>query len=194
MTLIRLTQPSVEPVLPDELKAHARIDYDDEDTLIAQYLLAARRRLEQRCGRSFVTQDWELRLPKFEDVTDIPKPPTSAILSVVYLDETHVENTVDDTLYALVQGGDNENSSMIWLDLDDKPTDLADRPDAARIQFSSGWAADEVPEDIRQAILFLADHLYNNRSEVMLQPTRQEIVEVPVTVQAFIAPYIVPRM
>lgn len=194
MTLIRITPPALEPVTLQEMKNHMRVDYTDEDDLINQYISAARQKLEQRCGRSFVEQTWELRTSAFESSVEIPKPPTMEIVQVTYLDEVHVEQTVNGSLYALVEGGEFESSTLIWLDSATIPNELAVRQDAARVRFKSGWAVADVPWAIKQAMLFLADHLYNDRAEVMLQPTRQEIVQVPVTVDAFIAPYIVPRL
>lgn len=206
MALLRVAAPAVEPISLDEMKAHLRVDYDDEDPLIRGYISAARQRLEKRCGRAFVQQTWELQTDEFEDSFEIPKPPTVSITSVKYLDEDQVEQTVSAADYALVNGGDWA-SSLILIG-DEWPTDLAVRPDAVRIRFIAGWAPDgvvdpetdpgdyvaNVPWDIKQAVLFLADHLYNNRSEVMLQPTRQEIAQIPVTVDAFIAPYVIPRL
>lgn len=207
MALIRIAGPAVEPVSLDQMRAHLRVDYDDEDDLIRGYVTAARQRLEKRCGRAFVQQTWELQTDAFEDEGfEIPKPPTVSISSVKYLDEDQGEQTVSSADYALVNGGDW--ASTLILIGDAWPDDLADRPDAVRIRFVAGWAPDgvvdpetnpddyvaNVPADIKQAVLFLADHLYNNRSEVMLQPTRQEIALIPSTVDAFIAPFIVPRL
>lgn len=206
MALIRIAGPAVEPISVDDMKVHLRVDFDDEDALIAQYISAARQKLEQRCARSFVQQTWELRAAEFAETIEVPKPPTVEISSVKYIDEDGVEQTVDSADYDLVHGGEFESSSLIWLT--DRPTDLYQRADAARIQFVAGWAPDGVvdpvanPDDyvanvpwaIRQAILFLAGHLYENRESVLLAPVRQELQELPESVSAFIAPYIVPRL
>jgi uncharacterized phiE125 gp8 family phage protein len=206
MALIRIEGPAVEPVSLDEMRAHLRVDYDDEDALIRGYISAARQRLEKRCGRAFVQQTWELQTCEFEDSFEIPKPPTVSITSVTYLDRDQVEQTVGSANYALVNGGDWASSLILvgsaW------PSDLAERPDAVRIRFVAGWAPDgvvdpvtdpddyvaNVPFDVKQAILFMAAHLYENRQSVALTPVRQEIQEVPSTVDDYIAPYIIPRL
>ena len=45
MTLVQLTSPDLEPLGIADFKAHARIDTDAEDTLLAAMLLARSRRL-----------------------------------------------------------------------------------------------------------------------------------------------------
>ena len=202
MALIRIEGPAAEPVSLEEMKQHLRVDYTDEDSLIEQYISAARQKLEQRCARAFVEQTWELRTSSFEDTIEIPLPPTVGIVSVTYFDTANAEQTVDPTNYAFVDGGEEQTSSLVWMG--SKPTKLANRPDAARVRFTAGWPADydqspvdygaNVPYAIKQAILFLAAHHYENREEVMLVPTRQEIMGVVEGVDSLIAPYIIPRL
>lgn len=59
------TQPAVEPVSIDEAKLHLRVTHDDEDTLIATLISAARLHAENYCRRAFVTQKWDLYLDAF---------------------------------------------------------------------------------------------------------------------------------
>jgi uncharacterized phiE125 gp8 family phage protein len=192
MALIAISPPTNEPVSLEEMKAHLRVDYDDENDLIENYIAAARRKLELRCARAFVEQTWELQLPSFADAIQIPKPPTMDIVRVAAITSTGVEVTVPESSYALARGGDAGNSILIWNGA--PPTGLARRPDAVRIQFTAGWSVADVPDDLKQATMFLAAHLYENRASVMLTPVRQELQEVPSTVDDFIAPYIVPRL
>jgi uncharacterized phiE125 gp8 family phage protein len=60
MTLVQLTSPAIEPVSLDDFKAHARIDSEDEDTLLAAMLLAARAHTETLSGKLFITQTWRM--------------------------------------------------------------------------------------------------------------------------------------
>lgn len=55
-----ITQPTVEPVSVTELKAHLRLDFDDEDDLLEAYLQASREYFEARTGRTLhqTTLEW----------------------------------------------------------------------------------------------------------------------------------------
>lgn len=204
MALIRIAGPSVEPVSVDEVKAHLHIDYDDDDEIIGGYIKAARKKLEHRCGRSFVQQTWEYRIEAFESQIEIPILPVIEVVQITYIDEDGADQTVDDGEYAFIDAGESERSSVLltgtW------PSDVFDRPDAVRVQFKSGYAPDavtppaepdyagNVPDDIKQAMRWLVGHMIENKESVILTPTRQEFQEVPDSVETIIGPYIVPRL
>lgn len=59
------TQPAVEPVTLDEVRAHLRIDSTDEDLLLETMIQAARQQAETITRRALVTQTWTMALDKF---------------------------------------------------------------------------------------------------------------------------------
>ena len=202
MALIRIEGPAAEPVSLEEMKQHLRVDYTDEDSLIEQYISAARQKLEQRCARAFVEQTWELRTSSFEDTIEIPLPPTVGIVSVTYFDTANAEQTVDPTNYAFVDGGEEQTSSLVWMG--SKPTKLANRPDAARVRFTAGWPADydqspvdygaNVPYAIKMAIMLVAASMYELRQDTVLAPVRQDLIPLVEGAETYIAPYVVMRL
>ena len=54
--------PATEPVTVAEAKAHARIDIDDDDAMVAALITAARQWVEDTTGRCLITQQWKLTL------------------------------------------------------------------------------------------------------------------------------------
>jgi uncharacterized phiE125 gp8 family phage protein len=192
MALIRIAAAAVNLVSTEEMKAHLRVDYDQEDSLIDQYVAAACLKLEQRCARAFAQQTWEVREATFADTIEIPKPSPVELVQATYFSSAGVEETVDAAAYALVEGGEFEPSSLIWVGT--KPSDLFVRPDAARVRFKTGWVADDFPEDLKLAIMLTAAAMFELRQDVLLAPTRQEVLPLPEGASTYIAPYIIPRL
>lgn len=56
VSYVVLTEPSVEPLSLSDAKTFMRVDYDDEDTLIAQLIVDARREAEKLLKRALTTQ------------------------------------------------------------------------------------------------------------------------------------------
>ena len=55
--MIYQTSAPIAPVTLDECKAQMRIDYDDEDTIITQYILTATQDAEHRMVREIVKRN-----------------------------------------------------------------------------------------------------------------------------------------
>jgi hypothetical protein len=64
-SLVRATQPVVEPVSLTEAKRHLRVDSTAEDDLIASLISTARAWCEDYCDRTFVLTQWTMRLDSF---------------------------------------------------------------------------------------------------------------------------------
>jgi uncharacterized phiE125 gp8 family phage protein len=65
MALILVTPPAEEPVSLAEAKSHLRVDFADDDALIAGIIVAARQRAETVCRRALVSQQWRLVVDRF---------------------------------------------------------------------------------------------------------------------------------
>jgi Phage gp6-like head-tail connector protein len=65
MRLVQVTPPAIEPVTLAEAKQHARIEYPDDDALVAVLITAARRYCETAIRAAFITQTWTLYLDSF---------------------------------------------------------------------------------------------------------------------------------
>ena len=184
--------PAAPVVSTDEIKAHCHVDYSDDDALLDRFVAAATAHLDGWTGilgRCLINQDWRqdhwywptcryLRLP-FPDVSKV---------IVNYYDVDNVKQTVDGSLYDLME---DESGSKIWFkDAFTYPTIYYNRRDGLQVTVTAGYgaSASDVPEAIRQAVMLLAGHWYENREAVVLgrimAPT-----ELPFAVSALIEPY-----
>jgi len=98
-------EPTEEPVTVDELKEFARIDYDDEDTLLEEFLKAVRQAAEEYTGRKFIEQTIILQMDYWPGRTiELPVCPVISITKVGTLDEDEVETEYSSAYYYLVKG------------------------------------------------------------------------------------------
>ncbi len=84
-----LIAPTASALSVYELKQHARIDIDIEDTLLSHYIAQAQEWVEEVSGRTLVTQTWQWTFQGFPDsqaVLQVPKPPLQQVLSIQYVD------------------------------------------------------------------------------------------------------------
>jgi uncharacterized phiE125 gp8 family phage protein len=79
-----------EVVTLEEVKAHLKIDYDDENDLIAALIAQCRNRLETYCSISIgeQTKIWVYDGKRCEE-EEIPYGPVNEIVSVAYLEDTN---------------------------------------------------------------------------------------------------------
>jgi uncharacterized phiE125 gp8 family phage protein len=188
MSLKLNTAPTVEPISLDEVKLHLRTDVDDplEDTLLESLIKSAREFCEGFQHRSLITQTWELWLDAWpdEDYIKIPLPPLQSVSSVKYYDTDDTEHTFSSDDYFV--DSDSEpgrvalNYSEVW------PTTTLRPVNGICVTFVAGYgdAALDVPQKVRQAMLLLISHWYENREPIAL--TGAVPKEVPFSVEALL--------
>lgn len=139
-----VTPPANSPISLETLKAHLRVDFADEDSLIEAYLLAATSRAEQITGRALCTQTIEDRLVNGCGEIDLARWPVQTIKSV-----TVDGNPITD--YQSVVG----DEARIW----GLPKGLT------LVQYMAGYSDDgkAVPAPILQWIMAAVGVFYQNR-------------------------------
>lgn len=182
-----VTEPAIEPVSLDEMKAHARIDDASDETLIEGLIKAARHWCEHYTRRVFITQGWQMSLAEAPSLRSVsfPSAPLLGVTAVrAYSDDGQAEvldaqNYYIDTLS--LPGRLVLHDGVTWPE--------ATRPaNAYVIDYSAGYgpSAGDVPEAIRLAIKQLTLHWYENRGEAM---QGSNIQMAPLTVTALLAPF-----
>jgi uncharacterized phiE125 gp8 family phage protein len=164
--VLRLTTtgaPAVEPIGPDDVKAHCRIDIDDDNILIQQKILAVRLTAERQNNLAFITQTWTYALKLFPLwALEIPIRPIQSITKVEYL--------LNGSLTTL-------STNNYLTDLNFRPPrimpkpglswpSLADiRPGNVVITFKAGYGdtAISVPWDVKMYLLTKVADAYENR-------------------------------
>lgn len=164
--LTLVTPPAVEPVTAAEAKLHAKADLDDEDSLFAIWVPAARKMLEDSCSIRLVTQTLKLVLSDWPcDAITLPVEPVSSVSSVKYRD-------ADDVLTTLTAGTDyltwlKRRPPIVYLGpYASWPSLRMGRRDAIEVEFVAGYGgADDVPEYAKAAILMAVAYWYENRGD-----------------------------
>jgi len=174
--------PAVEPVTLAEALAHTRVDDTADNALVSALIVAARRAAEAYTRRAFISQSWAMYMdqPPTGNFLEIPKAPLIGISSIQTFTDADVATTFA--------------SSNYYVDLITKPGRVVLRtaaswPTPTRaasgfvVNFRAGYGAtgSNVPADIRQAILMIVSHLYENRGDAES--------DVPRVAQMLLEPY-----
>lgn len=187
-----ITPPAIEPVTVDEVKVHQRIIGSDQDAVISGLITAARQVVENHTGRHLIDQTWQ-------GVTDRWMVPfelignARIIQSVSYYAEDNVSTTMASEQYYLITSG--LVPVLYFFDGVILPS-IAARADAVKVLLTAGYGAlaEDVPMAIRQAILLLVGHYYENREST----TPVSVNELPSgfaglgSVEALLLPYKIP--
>lgn len=190
-----ITPPGAEPITLAQAKQHLRCDFDDEDSLIEGLIKAAREYAEKYTRRAFFTQTWKRTLDHFPLIThfdrsrtpnerdswpygtwlwdkltiELPHPQTVSVTSIIYLDPSGIEQTLDPSAYNVdvtsIPARITPTQGKVW------PIVQTYVPGSVVITFVAGSYGDGVetnsmPQSIVQAMLLLIGHWYQNRESV----------------------------
>ena len=190
-TLKLNTGPTLEPITRDEVKQHCRIDETEDDLYIDSLIITARKMVEGLCGPLFsqVWEQYEQDFP-FDNIIRIWKPRVTVFTSLIYTDEDSVATTFGPTNYTtdLI----NEFRPKVVLKNDYSwPTVTLFEVNPIKLTFTCGYGATaaSVPEPIKQAMLLLCGHLYENRDMYNISISGNSVVPIPWTTEYLLAPY-----
>lgn len=187
-------EPAAEPITTTEAKLHLRVDHTNDDTLIAILIKAARETVENHTNRSLITQTRVIKLDNFPwgDTLRLTHGPVTSLTSIKY-DSDSDENS-DTTL----------SSSLYWTDLDsdiarvvikDSWPSTYDKPNAVRITYDAGYgsAGSNIPQPLKQAMLLILAHLYENRQQVIVSGSPTGALEIPFGASVLMSPYVLEQ-
>jgi len=197
--------PSTDPVTISEAKAHCRVDIDNDDGLIAGYLLAARYLVEHEIHRPIVSRmydytiDWCWPARNGRAWIELPCPPLLGVRSVSYVDGSGVTQVLSTNLYTVMT---NRPKGVITSAYNATWPDVRPQVEAVTVRFVAGYTdfvddsvspsvyfvGEGVPDPLRQAILMLVGHWYENRETVVIG----QAMNIPYAVEALISGYRVP--
>lgn len=186
MRIETLAAPMVEPLLLAEVKDHLRLDGPDHDAGLGALIVAARNVVEQHTGLALISRpvavfldDWpnsRVAMPWWQGTADgslsalqretdqvpLPVRPVDTITSVTIKDTLGQENTWAAEHYQLKPG------MMPVLHCVTGSWPQPGQPvDGIRVTLTAGFGDswNDVPADIRQALLQLIAHQYTNRGD-----------------------------
>lgn len=180
MGLKIVTQPAEEPVSLDEARLHLRVDADGspgvhpDDARISSFITTARRDSEAETNRAFIETEFLYTLDAFPcrsrfDGADriaikLPISPLIEIVEIKYIDADGELQTLAEADYVLDDVGE---PTRIMPESEAWPATKCVM-NAVRVQFKAGFgAAEDVPEEIKDALLLIVGNLYENRESII---------------------------
>lgn len=158
------TAPALEPVSVAELKTFARIDGTTEDTLLAEFIQAARENTEKYLSRALITQTITASLDFWGDMAiQLPQPPLISVTQIHTLDESDVQTVYSASNYYLIT--DEEPGKVIIKSGASPPTTTIRQKGGIQIVYLAGYgaASSDVPQGIRMGVQLWAASIYENR-------------------------------
>ena len=172
MALKLNTAPTVEPIDLAKAKTHLRIDLDDEgeNQLIEDYIEAARLECERFQNRSYITQTWELWLDNWpgSGTIELKRPPVQSVTSVKYYDTSDTEATFSSDDY-FVDTKDQYSPRLVLGYGKSWPSTTLRPANGVCVTYVTGYgdSGDDVPGNLKSAVLLMLGHFYENREAVI---------------------------
>jgi uncharacterized phiE125 gp8 family phage protein len=179
---LQLAAPSSEePVTLWEAKLHLRVDFDEDDTLIASLITAARQAAETLTGRQFVTARWKMVLDSFPGpslmgvpagqsfslpghAVLLPKCPVQSVIAINYLDMGGALQTMPASSYTVDAACEPARITPVFGQI--WPPTLP-QIGSVGVIFDAGYgAASDVPAGIKSWIKLRVGSLYSHREEM----------------------------
>lgn len=169
--------PTAEPLILEEVQDHLRADFDEEVAYLTRLIVAAREAFEKKTGMQLMTATWSGFLDRFPwyhtEPIRLAKPPTQSVTSVSYIDSSGVSQVWSASEYTVQTfAGSSPQRGMISPKPDFLYPTTRRVPNAVTIDFVAGYqSADDVPADIKYALLAWIGHHYENRESVIVGQT-----------------------
>lgn len=169
MTSYLLAGPAVEPITLAEAKAFVRVDDTIEDDFLTTLIAAARLHVEGTTGRALISQTWRVGLddwPESREVT-LPVGPLVSLTSINVYDDA---GTPTALALAQFQPETDVAPAKIFLPATISGMPVMRERRAIEIDYVAGYGTDleDVPTDLRQAVLTLIGYWFEHRDAVVI--------------------------
>lgn len=169
MILTEISAPPSAAVPVRAFADHLRLgsgfaDDGSEDAVLELYLRAAMAAIEARLGRALLTRPYLCTLLRWREDTShaLPVGPLQSVEAVVLRSADGLETTAEPDRFSIVR--DSQRPRLVGRFGRSLPR--IPRGGEAEIRFTAGFGASwgDVPSDLRQAVMMLAAHFYENRN------------------------------
>lgn len=170
MILTEVSAPPTAALPVRGLAEHLRLgsgfaDDGSQDAVLELYLRSAMAAVEARLGRALLARDFSLTLTRWreEGCQPLPIGPVRSVEAVTLVDAGGLASEAEPDGWSVMR--DSQRPRLVGRFGRNLPK--LPRAGHAEIRFTAGFGAswDEVPADLRQAVLMLAAHFYENRAE-----------------------------
>lgn len=179
--------PSTLQLFSDrELQDHVR-DGENCDAIEMQAkALAAQRWCEEYTNRDFLTTERVAYFDSFPHLFRLDRPPWQSVESVKYLDKAGDQQTLDSEIYRFTA-----DRGRLFLRYGECWPSVLCESDSIEVAYTTGWeTAEDVPADIKQAVLFMFGHNWEVREAVILGSINSVI---QMTVESYLSSWVAPR-
>ncbi len=168
--LTLLESSEIEPITLTEVKAHLRLDTDVEDDLLRGLIAASTNMVEEYLGKTLIKKTWRLVVNSLSDEQQQIELPRCPLIEVLSVNRLHPNGTS----YPI------RRYSIDPYNL--RPILLCYSTQSVEVIYEAGFGLvpKHVPAAIRQALIMMVVHFYENRSGVM---------EIPTLVKTLLAPF-----
>lgn len=211
MAVSVVTGPAEDAVSVGEAKDHAKVENADDDALIAAQITAATRLVEKWTGRTLVEQTLKLSLDRFPaarseqwwdgvrqgarseldtiNFIELPRPPLKSVQSLETFDDADAATVFAASRYFVDTA--NAPGRLVLRTAETWPV-FTRAANGVEITYIAGYGkASEVPRELRQGMLLLVAHWYENRETVVVGDT---VEDVPLSVATILHFYRVLRI
>ena len=178
--------PAQEPVSLLEAKDFMRLDGSEDDVLVSTLITAARIHIETTLGKILITQNWSYFLdtwPKTK-TTYLPLDPIQTIEEVRFHNDQGSYEVIPLEDYSTDIISNHPRIRFHGT----KPANSTKHLNQLEIRFTAGFGDEpaDVPSDLKQALLMLATHWFEQRDPIAFGGN---FTEVPHTIQALLNHY-----
>ena len=194
MSLILTAPPAAEPLSLAQANAHLRVDSSAEDAFISSLIITSRLHIEAALGLALISQSWAWTLDAWPERREVALPmrPVRSIESITVQGVDGAPTVLSAASYVL--DGNASPARIVPLGAG---FPASGRPALGiEIRFTAGFgsAPEDVPQPIRQALLMLVAHWFENREPVLVGDNRAGAMRIPDTVSELLAPYRTARL
>ena len=170
------------PISIQDGKAQCRVDTDEDDLLISDYIGTATSRCELAARRTFITTTYDAYFDRWPPYSfEFPLPPLQSVTGFYYTDDDGVETEWAATNY--IVDTSSTPGRLRFKRTAVMPSVSLQEINGVRIRFVAGYGGDpsDVPNIYKQAIKMLLGHYYENR-EALLVAQGLSLSELPLSV------------
>lgn len=166
MTVTLLTGPALEPVSLIDVKAHLRVDHDDDDQLLTAAIVSARVHVETATRRVLIAQAWRIHLDRWprKRIFRVPVAPLIAVDAIRIRDGEGGATVVDADDYEV----DAAAAPGRLVLAASAPAPVGRAVNGIEIDVTAGYGPTtlDVPSPLRHAVMMLVAHWYEHRGAV----------------------------
>lgn len=185
-SLIVTTDAGKEPVSLEEATQHLRVTEADDDSYILALINGATAYVETFTNRALINRTYQITFDGgFPNWFELPKPLLVSASSINYIDTDGISQLLAPSVYTV---DTNSMPGRIVLAFSQSWPSTRDIINNITIVFVAGYGedTDDIPMPIKQAMLLLIGHWFENRSAVVIGITSKNL---EITVQSLLLPY-----